>query len=594
MSPIESVPGELWQTIHPDDRDRYSQQRQQAIARQQPYTLSYRVLAADGNYHWWQEQAVPGEHDVPDRQVACIARTESASTVPESAKIQVGAAQLEAAQVEAVQQRFQDLVNGLEDTIVWEYDAATARFTFVSQSAERILGYPVEQWLQSNLWQNLIHPEDRTWVVQSYHQEKLDRDCSLEYRCLAADGRVVWLRDRLYFARDRQGKSKLRGLMLDITTAKQAEAELRESEARFRTMANSAPVMIWMAGTDSLWEFANQSWLNFTGRSLKQELGEGWTEAVHPQDISRCMETYLSAFHSRQEFAQEFRLRRVDGTYCWIFEKGSPRFTPDGSFAGYIGCCLDISDRKVSEEALKTRAEELTYLTTVLAQTNLTLEKRNQELDQFAYVASHDLKAPLRAIANLSEWIEEDLSDKLTADTRHQMNLLRGRVHRMEALINGLLQYSRVGRLDTPKSQVSVGDLLAEIVDSLSPPETFSIEIAPMPTILTEKLLLEQVFTNLVSNAIKYHPRQDGRVSISVQEYASNYEFVVADDGDGIAPEYHEKVFGIFQTLSPRDTTESTGIGLAIVKKIVEQQGGTIRLESQPGQGAAFYFTWHK
>ena len=589
MSQIETVPGELWQTIHPEDRDRYYQQRQQAIACQQAYTVSYRVLAADGNYHWWQEQAVPEKHDVLDRQVTCIAQTGLAATVPESAKIQ-----LEAAQLEAAQQRFQDLVNGLEDTIVWEYDAVTARFTFVSQSAERILGYPVEQWLRSNLWQNLIHPEDRAWVVQSYHQEKLARDCSLEYRCLTADGRVVWLRDRLYFARDREGKYKLRGLMLDITAAKQAEAELRESEARFRTMANSAPVMIWTAGTDSLWEFANQSWLNFTGRSLKQELGEGWTEAVHPQDLSRCMATYLSAFHNRQEFAQEFRLRRADGTYRWIFEKGTPRFTPEGSFAGYIGCCLDISDRKVSEEALKTRAEELTYLTTVLAQTNVTLEKRNQELDQFAYVASHDLKAPLRAIANLSGWIEEDLSDKLTADTRHQMNLLRGRVHRMEALINGLLQYSRIGRLDGQKSQVSVGDLLAEVVDSLSPPETFSIEIAPMPTIVTEKLPLQQVFTNLISNAIKYHPRQDGRVSISVQEYASNYEFVVADDGDGIAPEYHDKVFGIFQTLSPRDTIESTGIGLAIVKKIVEQQGGTIRLESQPGQGAAFYFTWKK
>lgn len=590
MSQIETVPGELWQTIHPEDRDRYYQQRQQAIARQQAYTVSYRVLAADGNYYWWQEQVIPKESDGSARQVAFIAQTDVKSTVPESAK-----AQPEVTQLEAVQQRFQDLVNGLEDTIVWEYDPATARFTFVSQSAAEILGYPVEQWLQQpNFWQNLIHPEDRARVVQSYHQEKLGRDCSLEYRCIAADGRVVWLRDRLHFARDREGKSQLRGLMLDITTAKQTEAELRESEARFRTMADSAPVMIWMAGTDSLWEFANQSWLNFTGRSLKQELGEGWTEAVHPQDVSRCVETYLSAFHSRQEFAQEFRLRRADDTYRWIFEKGSPRFTPDGSFAGYIGCCLDISDRKVSEDVLKTRAEELTYLTTVLAQTNVTLEKRNQELDQFAYVASHDLKAPLRAIANLSEWIEEDLSDKLTADTRHQMNLLRGRVHRMEALINGLLQYSRVGRMDTPKSEVSVGDLLAEVVDSLSPPETFSIEIAPMPTIVTEKLPLQQVFTNLISNAIKYHPRQDGRVSISVQKYASNYEFVVADDGDGIAPEYHDKVFGIFQTLSPRDTIESTGIGLAIVKKIVEQQGGTIRLKSQPGQGAAFYFTWKK
>lgn len=453
MNQTESVPEGIWQAIHPEDRDRYYQQRQQAIAQRQAYAISYRVLAADGNYYWREEQALPVENGVQDRQTTITTQPQLGKRAP----------------TEAAQQRFQDLVNGLEDAIVWESDLATTKFTFVSQSAEGILGYPVEQWLnQPEFWQNLIHPEDREWVVQSCHQETLEgRDRCCEYRCVAADGRVVWLRDRVYFGRQ-QGQTKLRGLM------------------------------------------------------------------------------------------------------------------------------LDISDRKASEEAIKARAEELTYLTTVLAQTNITLEKRNQELDQFAYVTSHDLKAPLRAIANLSEWIEEDLSDKLTADTRHQMNLLRGRVHRMEALINGLLQYSRVGRLETPKSQVSVGDLLAEIVDSLAPPETFSIEIAPMPTIFTERLPLEQVFTNLISNAIKYHPRQDGRVKIFVQKYPSNYEFAVADDGDGIAPEYHEKVFGIFQTLSPRDKTESTGIGLAIVKKIVEQQGGTIRLESQPGQGATFYFTWKK
>ena len=171
------------------------------------------------------------------------------------------------------------------------------------------------------------------------------------------------------------------------------------------------------------------------------------------------------------------------------------------------------------------------------------------------------------------------------------MNLLRGRVHRMEALINGLLQYSRVGRLETPNSLVSVGDLLAEVVDSLAP-TSITIEIAPMPTFVTQRLPLQQVFTNLISNAIKHHPRMDGKVRIFVQNLESFYEFVVADDGAGIAPQYHEKIFGIFQTLEPRDKSENTGIGLAIVKKIVESQGGSISLESQEGQGATFRFTW--
>jgi len=500
------------------------------------------------------------------------------------------------AQAEAAQQRFCELLNGLVDAIVWESDAQGKQLTFVSQSAEPILGYPMEQWLTPDFWVKLIHPDDRERAVNCREATRQGREREFEYRCIAADGQVIWVRDRVYVVRDELGNiQKLRGLMIDITKSKQAEEELRESEARFRSMADTAPVMIWLSGTDALFNWFNKPWLEFTGRTLEQELGNGWAEGVHPDDLPRCLDTYMSAFNTRQSFKMEYRLRRADGEYRWILDNGVPRFTPSGEFAGYIGSCIDISDRKASEEALKARAEELTYLTAVLTQTNFALEKRNQELDQFAYVASHDLKAPLRAIANLSEWIEEDLADQMDEDTRHQMDLLRGRVHRMEALINGLLQYSRVGRLDTKKSTVSVATLLAEVIDSLAPPETFTIEVEPnIPILVTERLPLEQVFTNLISNAIKHHPRQDGKVRISVQDQKSFYEFAVTDDGAGIAPQYHEKVFGIFQTLEARDKTENTGIGLAIVKKIIEGQGGTIRLESHEGQGAKFCFTWAK
>jgi signal transduction histidine kinase len=201
----------------------------------------------------------------------------------------------------------------------------------------------------------------------------------------------------------------------------------------------------------------------------------------------------------------------------------------------------------------------------------------------------------LRAIANLSEWIEEDLAEVLTEDTRHQMNLLRGRVHRMEALINGLLQYSRVGRIKTEPEIVDVNTLLTEIISSLEYPDEFRIEIeGEMPTLRTERLPLQQVFTNLISNGIKHRDRSDGRVKLSVREQGYFYEFSVTDDGQGIDPKYHEKVFVIFQTLEARDKTENTGIGLSIVKKAVETQGGTITLESQVGQGTTFRFTWPK
>ncbi|MBF2026071.1 MAG: CHASE3 domain-containing protein [Oscillatoriales cyanobacterium C42_A2020_001] len=260
-----------------------------------------------------------------------------------------------------------------------------------------------------------------------------------------------------------------------------------------------------------------------------------------------------------------------------------------------IAIVRDMSEVQQTQEKLESRANELARLSAILAQTNTVLEDRNRELEQFAYVASHDLKAPLRAIAHLSEWIEEDLQGDLPPENQKQMQLLRGRVHRMEALINGLLEYSRIGRVKTSIETISLTKLLAEIVDSLAPPSTFAIHISPeLPTFKAKVLPLRQVFANLIGNAIKHHDKDAGHIQISVKDLGTFYEFAVADDGPGIHPDFHQKIFTIFQTLQARDTKESTGIGLSIVKKIVETEGGTIRVESQEGQGSTFYFTWLK
>jgi len=221
------------------------------------------------------------------------------------------------------------------------------------------------------------------------------------------------------------------------------------------------------------------------------------------------------------------------------------------------------------------------------------LERSNRDLDQFAYVASHDLKAPLRAIATLSGWIEEDLQDKLSPEAADQMRLLRSRVQRMDGLIEGILQYSRVGRLDSHGERVDVDHMLREIVEFLAPPDGFKVEIAPdMPVLVTKRMRLEQVFSNLINNAIKYHDREDGRVDVTVRRAGRFFEFSVADDGPGIAEEHHDKVFMMFQTLQPRDQVESTGLGLSLVKKLVEEEGGSVSLSSELGKGATFRFSW--
>ena len=260
-----------------------------------------------------------------------------------------------------------------------------------------------------------------------------------------------------------------------------------------------------------------------------------------------------------------------------------------------IAIVRDISLRQTTAAKLQARAKELVQLNYQLSRTNATLAARNQELDRFAYVTSHDLKAPLRAIANLAHWITEDLAEDLPPENKHQLELLRGRVDRMESLLDGLLEYSRVGRQNLPIELVNVNELVAAIVKSIDPPSTFRIKIAPnLPTVKTHQLLLKQVFIILINNAIQHHPSPAGLVEITATDLGDRYEFVVTDDGQGIEPQYHEKIYTIFQTLQARDILESTGVGLAIVKKIVETEGGTIRLKSSLGQGATFSFTWLK
>lgn len=239
---------------------------------------------------------------------------------------------------------------------------------------------------------------------------------------------------------------------------------------------------------------------------------------------------------------------------------------------------------------LREKSDELNHVVACLQASNL-------ELEQFAYVTSHDLKAPLRAITHLSQWVEEDLSNKeLSEATKEYLGLIRSRTERMEQLINGILQYSRIGRVNLEIADVDVGYLIKQVVEELMPPDDMIITIGEgMPRLQTNPTMMRQVFANLIGNGIRYRDiEREGHISITVKDLDQYYQFNVKDNGVGIDPQFHEKVFGMFQTLAPRDKSESTGVGLTIVKKIIQYHGGTIALDSQVGQGASVTFTWPK
>ena len=227
-----------------------------------------------------------------------------------------------------------------------------------------------------------------------------------------------------------------------------------------------------------------------------------------------------------------------------------------------------------------------------VAERTAALNKANEELKNFAYVVSHDLKAPLRAINQLAGWIADDYASAFDADGKEQIALLQSRARRMHDMIEGILQYSRVGRLKEPNEKIDVSQLLQDVIKLIAPPPNFEIRVQEhLPVVDGETIRMFQVFQNLLDNAIKHNDKAKGIIEIACTERDEYWQFSVKDNGPGIPKQYQEKVFQLFQTLTPKDQSDSTGIGLSLIEKIVDHWGGEIWLESQPGQGCAFYFT---
>lgn len=324
--------------------------------------------------------------------------------------------------------------------------------------------------------------------------------------------------------------------------------------------------------------FLNKAWETLTGYPVVDTLEKNWNVLPVPTDERNRVALMIS--EKVDSIEATIPIKTSNHAEKWLAVSLRQHTSTDHQ-AGYIGTFVDVTERVDAEKKMQAYTRDL--------------EKINAELDQFAYVVSHDLKAPLRAINNLSEWIEEDIEDLLEGDTKEQFKLLRGRVHRMEGLINGILSYSRAGRIKTAREQFLVRPVVEELTETFSnnKPTTFVMEGDPELEIVSEKITLIQILQNLISNGIKYNDKAHIDITIGWADSGPDQvEFFVRDNGPGISPEFHDRIFVIFQTLQSRDEVESTGVGLAIVKKIIDEKGGQIRVESATDEGSTFFFTW--
>ncbi len=339
-------------------------------------------------------------------------------------------------------------------------------------------------------------------------------------------------------------------------------------EEQFRIMADTAPVMIWISGTDKKYYFFNQGWLAFTGRTLEEEMGSGWVENLHPDDYERCFKTYHAAFDARNTFRLEFRLKRFDGQYRWLLNNGVPRYTAEGDFAGYIGSCVDIHEM-VEAESLK---------------------------DEFISSASHELKTPVTTIKVYSQMLE-DFFDKEGNDRPLKfLKKVNTQVVKLTKLINNLVDLTKI-QGDVYEYQYSYFDfnkLIAEEVKKAqyeTSQQVIRLEGFAEKQVFGDRERIRQVISNLLDNAVKFSPEADS-VEVLVSETGTELSVSVIDHGIGIEENQRTKIFNRFYRVYNRtaNTFPGLGLGLYIASQIVQQHGGEIQVDST-GDGTKFTFT---
>lgn len=397
-----------------------------------------------------------------------------------------------------------------------------------------------------------------------------------EIDVIREDGRVVHQFGHVVPLLDEQGAVRGSiGVFVDMTERKRGEESLKASERRFRELADSMPQIVWTARPDGYLDYYNQRWYEMTGFSQGSGGDESWKPIVHPDDLQKTLDLWYHSVQSGEPYQIEYRIwdRKV-GRYRWRLGRALPVRRADGAIVKWYGTSTDIDDHKRAEQDLL---------------------RANAALEQFAYSASHDLQEPLRNVSLYSQMIQRRYAGKLDAESDQFITFIVDGVHRMRALLQGLLAYTQMSHVEElPAAPVNSGSVLDNVLGSLRGMiEEMGARVTceDLPAVMVHEFHLQQLLQNLISNALRYRGKEAPHIHITVRRLLEAWLFTVKDNGIGIDPQYHQRIFGIFKRLHTQDEYAGTGIGLAICQKIVERYGGRIWVESELGKGAAFFFT---
>lgn len=371
----------------------------------------------------------------------------------------------------------------------------------------------------------------------------------------------------------------------NITNVKVAQEELKESELRFQSMANTAPVLIWGTDTDALFTFVNNYWLEFTGRTIGRELGMSWIEGIHPQDLPCFINIYNAGFAAKLPFDVEFRLKNKDGEFRWIKCKGIPKFQVDGRFLGFIGSGVDITEQKIIEETILSLNEKLRNL--------------NASKDKFFSIIAHDLKSPLAGILGFTEILTDEFDELSPEDIKEFIFHSHQSAKNLYALLENLLEWSRIqiGSIAFNPMEINIAQIFDEIIKLFSQnSKNKNIKLEKkcdqLQKVFADSNMLNTIIRNLVSNGIKF-TKEGGTISLSAEELNNAVQITVRDSGVGISQENIDKLFKVENNFTTTGTNseKGTGLGLVLCKELVEKHHGKISVESELGKGTKFIFT---
>ncbi|MTI22365.1 PAS domain S-box protein [Fulvivirga sp. RKSG066] len=581
--------GSSWtDSIHPKDYERCNKIYDRAFGEKKGFYMEHRLRRHDDEYRWVFIKGEPRfstEGQFDGYIGACM-------DIHERVIIQK--------RIKENEQKL-NLIIEASELGVWEHDIPN-QTAMCSEKCLDILGLDEKEEIEFKRFFKNFHPKDIDKSQKSYSRSFENGSLHLETRLLV-DDRTLWIEAKGNVYYDIDGRpARLIGTVRDITRERFFQQQLQEREQKFRLLADSMPQQVWTAEPDGNITYFNQSVYDYSGLSKDQLFNGGWIQIVHPEDRKENIREWTKSIATGNDFLFEHRFRKHDGEYRWQLSRAIPQRDTHGNIKMWVGTSTDIQDQKTFTQKLEKQVAERTK---ELRQKNIDLENMNTELQSFAYISSHDLQEPLRKIQTFSSQIMEKEIDNLTDRGKDRFDRMQRAARRMQTLIEDLLAYSRTNITDRKFEQVKLQEIVDEVKEDLKEElevKNAKVEVSVDQNVNIITFQFKQLLYNLISNSLKFaRDGVDPVISIKAEEALGSElahedlkdqemycHIAISDNGIGFEDQYKDRIFQVFQRLHGRTKYSGTGIGLAIVKKIVDNHEGFISAAGKSGEGATF------